>query len=75
MWILALPTIFCLEILFDCKLQVFTKMTILGIFDKILSTQNVNVARFARKVKLRLFLWFSNIVHILGLKNIELPYI
>ena len=31
--------------------QKLAKMTIFGIFDKLLSTQNVNVARFARNVK------------------------
>ena len=32
-----------------------------------MSTQNVNVARFARNVKMRLFLWFSNTVSRLDL--------
>ena len=35
----------------ECKLQVFKKspkLTIFGIFDQLLSTQRVNVARFAR---------------------------
>ena len=44
----------CLVTLFDRKLQVFKnspKWTILGIFNQLLSTQNVNVARFARNVK------------------------
>ena len=42
----------CLVTLFDRKLQVFKnspKWTIFGIFNKLLSTQNVNVARSARK--------------------------
>ena len=40
--------------LFDRKIQVFKnspKWTILGIFNYLLSTQNVNVARFARNVE------------------------
>ena len=43
---------FCIYLvtLFDHKLQNF-KMTIFGIFDELLSTLNVNVARFARNVK------------------------
>ena len=38
------------------------KQSIFGTFNKLLSTQNVNVARFARNVVMRLFLWFSNTV-------------
>ena len=54
------PTIFvllkvtCLVTLFDRKLQVFKnspKWTIFGIFIYLLSTQNVNVACFARNVE------------------------
>ena len=44
----------CLVTLFDRKLQVFKnlpKWAILGIFNKLLSTQNVHVARFARNVE------------------------
>ena len=44
----------CLVTLFDRKLQVFKnspKLTICGTFNKLLSTQNVNVARFARNVE------------------------
>ena len=44
----------CLVTLFDRKLQVFKnspKLTIFGIFNELLSTQNVNVARFARNVE------------------------
>ena len=44
----------CLVTLFDRKLQVFKnspKWTISGIFIELLSTQNVNVARFARNVE------------------------
>ena len=59
-WILAFSTNFvllklnCLVILYDRKLQVFKnspKWTFFGIFNKLLSTQNVNVARFARIVE------------------------
>ena len=44
----------CLVTLFDRKLQVFKnspKLTIFGIFNELLSTQNVNVARFAGNVE------------------------
>ena len=44
----------CLVTLFDCKLQVFKnspKWTIFGIFNQLLSIQNVNVARFAHNVE------------------------
>ena len=44
----------CLVTLFDRKLQVFKnlpKLTIFGIFSELLSTQNVNIARFARNVE------------------------
>ena len=44
----------CLVTLFDRKLQVFkywSKCTIFVIFNELLSTQNVNVARFARNLK------------------------
>ena len=40
--------------LFDRKLQVVknsSKLTIFGIIDELLSTQKVNVARFARNVE------------------------
>ena len=43
----------CLVTLFDRKLQVFKnspKWTNFGIFNELLSTQSVNVARFARNV-------------------------
>ena len=70
-WILAFSTNFvllrltCLVALFDRKLQFFKKspqLTNIGTFDKLLSTQNVNVARFARNVLMLLFLWFSHTV-------------
>ena len=37
-------------------------MTIFGIFDELLSTQNVNAARFARNVECDIFCDFSNTV-------------
>ena len=43
----------CLVALFDSKLQIFknsSKLTIIGIFNDILSTQNVEIARFARNI-------------------------
>ena len=45
-----------------CKLKVFKKTpksTIFGIFNELLSTQNVNVARFARKVEWDFFCDFQ----------------
>ena len=50
--------------LFDCKLQVFKnslKLTIFGIFNKLLATQNVNVARFARNVDWDFFCDFQTL--------------
>ena len=52
--IFVLLKVTCLVTLFDRKLQVFKnspKLTIFGIFHELLSTQNINVARFARKCK------------------------
>ena len=52
--IFVLLKLTCLVTLFDRKLQVFknsSNWTILGIFNELLSTQNVNVARFARNVE------------------------
>ena len=52
----------CLVTLFDRKLQVFKnspKWTIFGIFNEFLSTQNVNVARFARNVEWDIFYDFQ----------------
>ena len=40
--------------------QKLTKMTIFGIFNELLSTQNVNVARFARNVEWDFFELISN---------------
>ena len=51
--------------LFDCKHQVFKNsptLTIFGIFNKLLSIQNADIARFARNVEWDFFLWFSNTV-------------
>ena len=50
--------------LFDQKLQVFKKsptLTIFGILDKLFSTQNVNVARFARNVECDFFCDFQTL--------------
>ena len=52
----------CLVTLFDRKLQVFKnspKWTIFGIFNQLLSTQNVNVARLARNVEWDFFCDFQ----------------
>ena len=49
----------CLVTLFDCKLQIFKngqKFNTYGIFNELLSTQNVIVARFARNIKNETFL-------------------
>ena len=54
----------CLVTLFDRKLQVFKnspKLTIFGIFKELLSSQNVNVARFARNVKCDFFCDFQTL--------------
>ena len=64
--ILVLLNVTCLVTLFDRKLQVFKnspKWTLFGIFNQLLSTQNVNVAPFARNVECDFFcdfqtLWF-----------------
>ena len=70
-WILAFwhfPPIFvllklpCLVTLFDCKFQVFKnspKWTIFGIFNYLLFSQNVTLARFARNVELDFFCDFQ----------------
>ena len=52
------------NVLFDIKLQVFKnspKLNIFGVSDVLLSTQNVNLARFACNVE-RPFLDFANTV-------------
>ena len=52
--IFVLLKLTCLVTLFDRKLQVFKnspKLTVFGIFNELLSTQDVNVARFARNVE------------------------
>ena len=52
----------CLVTLFDKKLQIFKnspKVTIFGTFNKLLSTRNVNVARFARNAECDFFLDFQ----------------
>ena len=63
--IFVLLKLTCLVTLFDRKLQLFKnspKSTYFGIFNELLSTQNVNVARFARNVVSDIFGRFSNIV-------------
>ena len=48
----------CLVTMFDRKHQVFKpspKLTTFGIFNALLFTQNVNVARFARNVECDFF--------------------
>ena len=60
--IFVLIKLTCLVTLFDRKLQVFKnslKWTILGTFNHLLSTQNVNVARFARNVEWDFFCDFQ----------------
>ena len=41
--------------------QKFAKLAIFGIFNELLSTQNVNVARFARNVKCDFFCDFQTL--------------
>ena len=44
----------CRAALFGCKLEIYkrsAKLAIYGIYNELLSTQNVNVARFARNVE------------------------
>ena len=58
----------CLVTLFDRKLQVFInspKWTIFGIFNELLTTQNVNAARFARNAKFDFFCDFQTLLHTL----------
>ena len=60
--IFVLLKVTCLVTLFDRKLQVFKnspKWIIFGIFNQLLSTQNVNVARFARNVEWDFFCDFQ----------------
>ena len=45
--------------------QKLAKLTIFDIFNELLLPQIVNVARFARCCKMRLFLWFSNTVQVM----------
>ena len=59
--IFVLLKLTCLVTVFERKLQVFKnspKWSIFGIFKELLSTQNVNVTRFATQCWMRLFLWF-----------------
>ena len=64
--IFVLLKLTCLVTLFDRKLQVFKnspKWTIFGLFNELLSTQNVNVARFARNVEWDFFCDFRTPCH------------
>ena len=50
--IFVLSELICLVTLFDRKLQIFKKIDHFWHFEQtFLSTQNVNVARFARKIE------------------------
>ena len=68
----------CLVTLFDRKLQVFKnspKWNLLGIFNELLSTQNVNVARFARNVEWDFFCdfqtpWYTSKVYACLIHNL-----
>ena len=60
--IFVLSKLTCLVTLFDRKLLVLKnspKWTIFGIFNQLLSTQNVNIARFARNVEWDFFCDFQ----------------
>ena len=62
--IFVLLKLTCLVTLFDRKLQFFKnspKLTYFGIFNELLSTQNVNVAHFARKVEWDFFCNFQTL--------------
>ena len=62
--IFVLLTLTCLETLFDRKLQMFKtspKLIIFCIFNELLATQNVNVARFARNVECDFFSEFQTL--------------
>ena len=57
----------CLVTLFDGKLQVFKnspKLAIFAIFNERLSTQNVNVVRFARNVECDYLTYFETLCEI-----------
>ena len=41
----------CMKISKNVAFQKLVKLTIFGIFNQLLSTQNINLARFARNVK------------------------
>ena len=81
-WILAFSINFChilkvtcLVTLFDHKLQVFkisSKWTIFGIFNELLSTQNVNVARFARNVEWDFFCDFKHCALLLNMSTYQI---
>ena len=62
--IFALLKVTCLVTLFDRKIQVFKnlpKLNIFGIFNELLSTQIVNVARLARNVECDCFSDFQTL--------------
>ena len=62
--IFVLLKVTCLITLFDSKLQVFKnspKWIIFGIFNELLSTQHVNVARFARNIECDFFCDFQTL--------------
>ena len=75
LWIWHFPSIFA----FDRKLQVFQnspKLTIFGIFTELLSTQNVNVARFARNFQWDFFCDFQTLcvwLMCLGKRSSKMP--
>ena len=71
--IFVLSKLTCLVTLLDCKLQVFKnspKLTISSILNELLSTQNVNLARFARNVKCDFFVIFKHRVDAIFIANV-----
>ena len=75
--IFVLLKLTCLVTLFDRKLQVFKnspKWTIFGILNQLLSTQNVNVARFARDVEWYFFCDFQTPCKCVMPINIQLQH-
>ena len=56
---IAAVTAYCLKITQNVSLQKLSKIVRFGIFHELLSTQNVNVARFARNVECYFFCDFQ----------------
>ena len=71
--VFVLSKLTCLVTLFDCKLQFIKnspKLSIFGIFNEFLSTQNVNAARFARNIECDFFVIFNHCAYVSSLKAV-----